>query len=119
MALAKKDFSKEITVTNHALKRYRQRLFDYESSDQRVREILKEIATRGKKMREQPASWDECYEVKYRGITIILLSSNQNHTIVTCLGEDRYRRWVKHHEFLAVFRTGHGSKPFSGQKQLV
>lgn len=107
-----------ISISKHAIKRYRERLFDYRSSDEAIRQILCEIAQKGKKIRQQPGACDECHEVRHRGITIILLSRAAEQVVVTCLGEDSYRRWVKHKEFLSVFRMGGRSKAQPRERKL-
>ncbi len=55
-------------VTKHAIKRYRERLFDFSSSDERKKQLLTEISAKGKMNCVLPDSQYNCSEVEYRGI---------------------------------------------------
>lgn len=87
-----------VLVTKHAVKRYRERLFDYSSSDERIKQLLMEISTKGKMICVRPDSQHNCFEVKYRGIFVVLLEKEDGFVVITCLGDTKYRKWVKHKE---------------------
>ncbi|WP_276619831.1 hypothetical protein [Syntrophomonas wolfei] len=87
-----------LIVTHHAIKRYRERLFDYTSSKEKVKNLLIEIAYKGKNIQTRPCIQGECYEVKYKGISLVLVKNGTNSIIITCLGEVSYRKWIKHQD---------------------
>jgi len=84
-----------ISVTKHAIKRYRQRLFDYYSPYEKIIASLKEIVNKGKRTAERPSNVGECVEIYYRGVYIVLLYVSDEGIIITCLGDKSYRKWVK------------------------
>lgn len=87
-----------IRVSKHAMKRYRERLFDYTSSTERIRSMLSEIVLRGKQVVAKPASTDDCFEVIFKGISIVLAQRPNECIVITCLGEPAYRKWIKNRE---------------------
>lgn len=90
-------------VTKHAIQRYRERLFDFKSSDEVIKNILKKIACRGKRVDLRPATFGSCYEVIYKEVSIVLVIEDQsNAAIITCLGNAHYRKWVKHQDMLKI-----------------
>lgn len=93
----------DIHVSKHAIKRYRERLFDYSSSDAIIESQLIEIACRGKQDDARPATLGNCYEVAYKGVSIVLVIDDRNNaTILTCLGNANYRKWIKQKEPLFI-----------------
>lgn len=95
----------ETFVTKHAVKRYRERLVDYSASDQAIINRLKEIAARGEHICWRPSDWNNCVEVKYKGISIVMLVTEEKLVVLTCLGTERYRKWLKHQDgFTRVYQ---------------
>ena len=93
----------DTNVTKHAIRRYRERLFDYKSSNEKIQKTLVEIASHGKRIHLRPDSLGRCYEVDYKGISIVLVFDNEHSaTVVTCLGSDKYRKWVKHQDIRKI-----------------
>lgn len=88
----------DIQVSKHAIRRYRQRMFDYNSPADKIRGILKEIALFGKRVASKPAATDDCFEVMYKGISIVLAQKEARCIVITCLGELAYRKWIKNQE---------------------
>jgi len=88
----------KIIVTNHAINRYRERMFDYNSPVERVINILEEIVQKGKPVCNKPNTKDNCYEIKYRGISVVQIAEGDRIFVITCLGDHCYRKWVKHIE---------------------
>lgn len=88
----------QVIVTKHAIKRFRERVFQYSSSDKEIYKNLKEIAVRGKFIRNRFSRQRVCLEIRYRGISIVAIEKDNCLIIVTCLGEASYRRWVKVNE---------------------
>lgn len=87
-----------VLVTKHAIKRYRERLFDYNSSSERIRQLLREIAAKGRPICLRPNTDENCYEIKYRGISVVLLKRKEDVIVITCLGDSKYRNWIKQKE---------------------
>jgi len=90
-------------VTQHAINRYRERLFDYTSSPEQIGAKLKEIAHKGKRVSSRPDTSGHCFEVVYRGVAIVLVIHGKRATVLTCLGETAYRKWMKQQDPLTVF----------------
>ncbi|HWQ75942.1 MAG TPA: hypothetical protein VN441_11555 [Syntrophomonas sp.] len=87
-----------VLVTKHAIKRYRERLFDYSSSSERIRQLLREIVAKGRPVCLRPNTHENCYEIKYRGISVVLLKKKDDLIVITCLGDSKYRNWIKQKE---------------------
>ncbi len=87
-----------VLVTKHAIKRYRERLFDYSSSSESISQVLQEIAAKGRPVCLRPNTDDNCFEIKYRGISVVLLKKRNDVIVVTCLGDSKYRNWLKQKE---------------------
>lgn len=85
----------QINVTKHAIRRYQERLFDYSSSDERIVNILREIARKGVFVRSRMHHLNNCWEIKYRGISIVTIEEASQRIVITCLGDASYRKWVK------------------------
>lgn len=85
----------ETIVTNHAVRRYRERLFNYSSTDKEISGILERIARLGKLVRQRPGNLSNCFEISHRGISIVVVVDSKQTCIITCLGEESYRKWVK------------------------
>ncbi|MEN6389636.1 MAG: hypothetical protein ABFD04_04420 [Syntrophomonas sp.] len=84
-----------VTVTKHAIKRYRERTFDFSRSDKEIVKKLGEIAKTGKLICGKPNSKDNCIEIKHHGISVVAVQDGARLTVITCLGDDTYRKWVK------------------------
>ncbi|HCF50374.1 MAG TPA: hypothetical protein DER60_08835 [Syntrophomonas sp.] len=84
-----------IKVTKHAIKRYRERLFDYSSTDKEIISKLKHIAQKGRLIAFKPNDLDNCVEMKHQGISIVAVKQQQELVVITCLGQDNYRKWIK------------------------
>lgn len=93
---------KDIHVSKHAVKRYRQRLFDYRSTDEEIKKLLKEIAQKGKRLFTRPSTRGTCVEVKFKGLSVVLFTDVSTSVITTFLGDDSYRKWVKKQENMAI-----------------
>lgn len=85
----------KIFVTNHAIQRYRERLFNFSATDAEISDILKHIAQNGKLICQKPGTLPNCFEIKHRGISIVIIIEGKQTYIITCLGEASYRKWVK------------------------
>lgn len=85
----------KIKVTKHAIERYRERTFNQYLNDQEVERILRDIASSGKQVRSRFIGSGNCMEVMGKGIFIVLVHEGNLATVITCLGDEKYRRWVK------------------------
>lgn len=85
----------DVVVTKHAVQRYRERLFDYSSSDEEIEELLIMVARHGKRVLNRPSSFGDCFEVKHKDISIVLVNDHQDSIVLTCLGDRGYRKWIK------------------------
>lgn len=100
-----------INVTQHAINRYRERLCDYTSSTKNIRKKLKEAASLGKLIANKPASQGNCFERIYNDISVIVIIDNNDDraTVVTCLGDTAYRKWIKcQNPYIVNGRVMHG-----------
>lgn len=93
---------KNISISKHAIKRYRQRLFNYRSTDEEIKQLLNEIVRKGKRTFLRPSSFGTCIEVEYKGLSIVLLTDKDHSVVITCLGDKTYRKWVKTKETLKL-----------------
>ncbi|OPX84815.1 MAG: hypothetical protein A4E53_03707 [Pelotomaculum sp. PtaB.Bin104] len=92
-----------VDVSKHAINRYRERLFDFKSSDEIIENLLREIASRGKRVKARPVTLGDCYEVTHKGVSIVLVIDDESKaTILTCLGNAYYRKWVKRQNMLRI-----------------
>jgi hypothetical protein len=92
----------KIKITKHAICRYRERMFDFTSTNEKIKSILKVIATEGKRIVYRPVGYGECIEVKHRGIAVVLINQKNESVVITCLGDERYRKWAKHQELFKI-----------------
>jgi len=88
----------DILVTKHAIRRYRERLFDYSSSDKQIENLLVKVAKEGKQVGARPGSSGDCFEVKHNDLSIVLAIDTQHSAVLTCLGNSGYRKWVKNQD---------------------
>lgn len=86
----------DIHISKHAVNRYRNRLFDYTSSEDDILNILMEIVKRGKRVGWRLSSGRVHMEMKHHGVSIVIMKSKDKIVVITCLGEDVYRKWTKH-----------------------
>lgn len=85
----------EIEVTKHAVKRYRDRMFDHTSSKEAIIKYLEEIARKGTRIQTRLGKWGRCVEVKYQGVSIVVVLQTDKTVVITCLGSTNYRKWIK------------------------
>jgi len=93
----------ELHVTTHAVKRYRERMCDYSSTDKQIVDMLKRIARRGIVASAKSGSGG-CLEVGYQGISIVLGKDGKHATVITCLGDASYRQWSKRQSLRNLLR---------------
>jgi len=93
-----------VCISEHAINRCRERLFDYTSCRKAIIDRLKEAAIEGQHIRMRPGSLGNCFELYSRGIFIVVMKNNDKLTVITCLGDNRYRKWVKNQEIYMKVR---------------
>ncbi|CFX46787.1 Uncharacterized [Syntrophomonas zehnderi OL-4] len=96
-----------IVVTKHAIKRYRQRMFDYYTPNENIVKLLQNIVRYGKKVYFRPSSRGYCFEVTHKGISVVVIYETKGVTIITCLGDKTYRNWVKNKENKTCYNRLH------------
>lgn len=82
-------------VTKHAIIRYRERTCDYSSTDKVIVGMLKRIVSKGYGAVVKSGVCEKYLEVGYKDISIVLVINGNHATVLTCLGNDRYRKWIK------------------------
>jgi len=88
----------KVCISNHAIMRCRERLFDYTSCEKTIIDRLKVAAIKGRKICMRPSSLGNCIEMYFEGIFIVVMKNSDKLTVITCLGNTRYRKWVKNQE---------------------
>jgi len=72
----------QIHVTKYAVKRYRERLFDYSSSDKTITCIIEDIAKRRKVVGNRLHNRNTCREIRYRGIFIVTVDERDSRIVI-------------------------------------
>lgn len=91
----------QVNVTKHAMDQYRRRMQRFSMSDGEVTGTLKAAAIRGNKERKCPG---DVWEVKYENFVIIVSYSDDQASVITCLGSIEYRSWSKRQEIFPRYR---------------
>lgn len=85
----------EIYVSKHAIQRYRERLFDFHSAQETIESILSEAAIKGSRIFVRPSDHGGVFEIKFRNFYLVINDGKNKLTVITCLGDKRYRKWLK------------------------
>jgi len=85
----------EIVVTIHALNRYRERMFDFTSTDEKIINRIKDIVCQGEQVFVRPSAHNNCREIQYRGVSVVIIQERHKIFVITCLGSRHYRKWFK------------------------
>lgn len=88
----------DIKITNHAITQYRKKMFDFNISDEEATKILVAIAKRGKRIHPRPTISNPVYEIQYQKLSIAAEVTDNTITIITFLGDHRYRAWARRKE---------------------
>lgn len=83
-----------INVSTHSVEQYRNKMLDFTSSDERIRDILAEIIRKGAKIHNRP----QACEIKYRKLSVVAKIFPNEIVVVTFLGDERYRSWYRKHK---------------------
>ena len=89
----------DVVVSQHAIKRYRKRTFDFNQSDEEVEAMLARVVQKGEILSRRPG---DVWELKYRDIYVVADIDNESNkvTVITCLGDRLYRSWAKKKEIM-------------------
>lgn len=98
--MAKKTGGKqmEVIITNHSIKRYRERTQAYGQTDDVIEDRLRQAVLRGRKIKERRG---DAWEVYGDGIYLIVHYKTDQAKIITCLGSKEYRKWSRRHARVA------------------
>lgn len=84
-----------IIITNHAIEQYKQRARAWDETDEQIDKELRLIAQRGSVTRKCPG---DRYEVTYNGDAVVAEIANKTISVVTFLGNKKYRHWFQKKE---------------------
>lgn len=85
--------SKEINVSNHAIKRFKERCFYcFDWTDERIRKTLESVARHGKVLKKCPGN---AYEVVFQGMIVRITYSGNRVVVITYLGNRTYQKWYR------------------------
>ena len=96
--------SMKVYISEHAINRCRERLFDFTSCKKAIIDQLREAAIEGQEIRMRPSSLGNCVELCFRDIFIVVLKNHDKLTVITCLGNSSYRKWVKNQQIHVKLR---------------
>lgn len=91
----------EVTITKHAVQRYRDRSGRKVNSENEAIGMLRAAAKYGKRVAYRPGN---AFEVSYQGLHIITVDHESQITVVTCLGSARYRNWSHRKEIVPRYQ---------------
>lgn len=91
----------EVKVTKHAIQRYRERSGRKATDTKEIAAALKATALRGKTVGHKVGG---AHEIKYQGLHIIAINKDNVITILTCLGNSRYRNWSRRVEIAPKYK---------------
>ena len=86
-----------IFVTPHAIKQYKEKSREFDLQDEQAEKMLNMIATRGSVVCPRPGG-DNIFEVKYNGLSIVVKKNPNETTVITFLGDSKYRQWCRKKE---------------------
>lgn len=82
---------KKIIIGNHAIQRYKERVFNNSLSDELIIKRLKSAVKHGRIVNRLPG---DAYHIKFENIHLAVKKDNYGNTIVlTCLGDKHYVNW--------------------------
>lgn len=83
-----------INVSSHSVDQYRNKMFDFISTDEEIRDILAEVVRKGAKIHNRP----QACEIKYRKLSVVAKIFPNEIVVVTFLGDERYCKWFRKHK---------------------
>ena len=81
----------KINVSNHAVEQFQKRMFHQELTEEEIRHRLATVARRGSVVNKRPG---HAIEVRFEGLSIVLKREGDVATVITFLGDKRYRKWA-------------------------
>lgn len=92
----------KINVSNHAIEQFQKRMFHQELTEEEVRNRLATVARRGSVANKRPG---HAVEVRFEGLSIVLKREGEIATVITFLGDKRYRKWAQQQEIKPRYTT--------------
>lgn len=84
-----------VTVSRHAIKRCRDRVPRMaDASEVEIKKTLAEVIRKGKRLKKRPTIKGSAHEYVFRGIYAVGVTCGNSTVVVTCYGDDVYRRWL-------------------------
>lgn len=91
-----------VSVTKHAIERYRLRMFDDKSKDKDIERLLIEACVKGKVSHTNPRSTPgkTVFTIIYNDFGILVSKDlkTKERSVVTFLGDTEYMKWYKRHK---------------------
>lgn len=85
----------QVAVSKHAIERCRDRVPRMMcASDTEIEEFLTEVVLRGTRLGRRPSLEGRAYEYEYQGLYVIGVINKGRTTVVTCYGDESYRKWL-------------------------
>jgi len=84
-----------VKVTQHAKERYCQRTMRSYNNESEIIGTLTAAAVRGKKVKKRLGN---AWEVEYQKLVVIVKYGQEIITVLTCLGDAKYRNWSRKQE---------------------
>lgn len=64
------------------------------ASDVEIKNALAEVVLKGSKLRRRPSLEGRAYEYEYCGLYVVGVTCRGHTTVVTCYGDETYRKWL-------------------------
>lgn len=84
-----------VFVRNHAISRYRKRYFDFQSSNEEIRQRLEQVVHQGRVVRRRRNRPGKFYEMEHEGVVVIVEHRPALRIVRTCLCSADYRAWLR------------------------
>lgn len=92
----------EVLITKHAVQRYYERSGRKVNSEKEAVGMLRAAAKYGKRVAQKAGN---AFELVYQGLHIVVIhNSDTELTVVTCLGNSKYRNWSHRNEIIPKFK---------------
>ena len=97
--------NKKVVVKNHAIDQFRKKTRNFDMKPNEIENYLMEIAQKGDRKHRRPAKCGIAYEVEYDDVNIVIIESSDAIVVITCLGDNLYRKWSKVHDIAPRYNT--------------
>lgn len=93
--------NKEIVITKHAMEQFFKRVYDDEKTERTIRKRIQTIVKRGNIVDQRPGN---ACEIEYENISLVCVIKTHQITVITCLGDSKYREWVRKNEICPRYK---------------